>query len=164
MSATKDTVLVIRKPDATIHVVELANAAALQQYNNKLRPDQKWKFETMDRTKAAALPHIDPDFVTPAQALQKIDKLNADNTAKDEEIEKLRNQLAALTAGNGSGSAASSGNASQAAKVYTLTVPKTVELIKKAKDDAAVDAIVGEDDRAGVLNAAKKQKESFIKK
>jgi cell division protein FtsB len=161
MSANKsDKVLVIRKPDATIHVVELSNQASLMQYNRNLKADKKWTLEVMDREKAEALPHIDPNFVSPGKAVEKLSQLAKENEAKDAEINALKDQLAKLQAGGGAADPGK-GAGGSGAKVYDLTVTDTVKLIKKAKDAAAVDAIVGEDDRKGVLDAAEKQKETF---
>ncbi len=80
-------VLVIRKPDRTIHKVALENKAALMSFSSRLPAGQKWKFEEMDEKDAAKLPFIDPDYVSAADAQDKL-------TESQREVALLKNQLA----------------------------------------------------------------------
>lgn len=149
-------VLVIRKPDATIHVVELANKSHLMGYNKKLKADQRWTIEEMDREKAELLPHIDPNFVSPAKAVEKLANMENVLSKKDQEIEDLKQQLAKLSGGSAGGST------STGKKVYAKTVAVLVAEIKQAKNADEVLALVDDDeDRKGVTDAAAKQIESF---
>lgn len=147
-------VLVIRKPNARIEKVPLANKAALMAYNNKLKPEQRWSFEVMDEDKAAKLPHIDPNYITGAKAVQKVGDLQKAVTEKDNEIEELKKKLAKL-----SGEPA----ADSAKKDYAKTVTELVAEIKAAETEDAVNALVADDERKGVLDAAEKQIASFNK-
>lgn len=155
-------VLVIRKPNARIEKVPLFNKAALMAYNNKLKKDQQWTFEVMDEEKAAELPHIDPNYITGAKAVQKVGALEKAVTEKDQQIAALQKQLALLSKGS-AGSGAGSAGTGITKRVYATTVPALVASIKKAKTADEVTLLVGDDDRKGVLDAAAKQTASFNK-
>lgn len=158
MSNPSKKVLVIRKPDASIHVVALVNKASLMLYNKNLKPSDKWTFEEMDEDKAAKLPYIDPHYVSAANASKKVGELESKLSDKDQEIADLKKQLAEAAKGNGTG-----GNASTSSpkKVYAENVATVVAKIKKAKDVDAVNALTKDDERAGVLQAAEKQIATF---
>jgi hypothetical protein len=89
-----EKVLVIRKPDRTIHKVSLANKAALMAYNN-LQPDSlKWTFEEMDEDKADKLPFIDDNYIASADAHTKAKELAVTVSEKDAKIAELEALLA----------------------------------------------------------------------
>ena len=132
--------LVIRKPDKSIHVTEISNKAALLQLNKRFKAGQKWKFEEMDEEDANKLPAFDKNYVTAAEAVQKVDVLKNQLQDKDKQIEELKALLAK--------------NNPPADPPKQLTVPETVELIKAATTVDEVNKIVGADERKGVLTAA----------
>lgn len=132
-------VLVIRKPDRTIHRVPLANKPRIMSANNKLKQADKWTLEEMDEKEAEKLPYIDNDFVPAAEAQGVIKE-------KDERIKELEEKLALL-------------NANQP----TETAPEKIARINAAETPEAVNIITGDDDRKTVKDAAEKKIASFIK-
>lgn len=89
-------VLVIRKPDKTIHKVPLAVKASLQAQNNRLPADKKWTFEEMEESEAAKLPFVDPNYVTGTEAIDKLKELTDENAAKDSLLAELQAKLDAI--------------------------------------------------------------------
>jgi hypothetical protein len=87
-------VLVVRKPDKTIHKVPLANKATLMAFNNRLPDAEKWKFEEMEEAEADKLPFIDESYVTAAEAQDKAKELEATVYEKDAKIAELEALLA----------------------------------------------------------------------
>ena len=134
-------VLVVRKPDRTIHQVPIANKARLMGYNNRLPKRDQWRIEVMDEEAAKKLPYLDANYVSAAEAQGKLQE-------KDEKIKELEAKLAAL-------------NASK--EPATETAADKIAKINEAKDEAAVNAILGTDDRKTVKEAADKRIASFAK-
>lgn len=93
-------VLVIRKPDRTIHTVGISNKATLMAYNNRLPVGQRWVFEEMDEKEAAKLPAIDPNYVTAGEATTKLKESEAKISEKDSRIAELEKMLEALNGGD----------------------------------------------------------------
>jgi len=87
-------ILVVRKPDKTIHKVPLNNKAALMGYSNRLPSGQKWKFEEMEEEEAEKLPFIDESYVTAAEAQDKAKELEITVSKKDAKIAELEALLA----------------------------------------------------------------------
>lgn len=136
MSQTNQ-VLVVLKPDATTHIVPIANMPYLKAYNNKLPMGQKWEIKTMTAEEAAALPFINPNHVTGAAAVVRAQDLQNEN-------EKLRRQLAELQ-GTGGGSKAPE------------AVAVVIQKIKEATTAEEVGTIAGADNRQAVTKAANKR-------
>jgi hypothetical protein len=130
-------VLVVRKPDGTIHQIPIANKAKIMGYNNKLSKRDQWQLEEMDEEKAKKLPYIDKSY-TPTT--------NADATikAKDDKIKELEAKLAALK-----------NNAAPE------TANDKIARINAATAAEDVTAILGDDDRKTVKEAADKKIASF---
>lgn len=82
--------LVIRKPDRTIHKVEVRNAGVLMGMNSHADPAKQWNFKIMPYDEAMKLPFIDENYVTSAEAAEAMKN-------KDDEIAELRAQLEAKT-------------------------------------------------------------------
>ncbi|MEO9145087.1 MAG: hypothetical protein ABI237_05970 [Ginsengibacter sp.] len=87
------TVLVVRKPDRTIHKVPIENKAKIMGYNNRLPRRDQWNIEEMDEEEADKLPFHDANYVTSGDAQTKIKQ-------KDDQIKELEARLALLTAGD----------------------------------------------------------------
>jgi len=87
-------VLVIYKTDKTIHKVALSNKAALMAHSNRSRLG--WKFEEMEEAEAEKLPFINPNYVTPAEAVKKLSDLEKSAEEKDLQIAELQKKLAEL--------------------------------------------------------------------
>lgn len=136
-------ILVIRKPDKTIHTAPLVNKAALLAYNN--RSKLGWKIEEMEEEDAKDLPFIDPTYVTAAEAQSKVKELEKVNQAKEDEIAELKEKLAALQAG---------GTNNGSAPWVKLPAAEAIAKINEAATADEVKAILGEDDRATVQKAA----------
>ena len=83
------TVLVIRKPDKTIHKVPLDNKAALISYNNRLPAGLKWKFEEIEEEEAMKLPFIDESYVTVAEAQDKANEFADTINRQAERLKEL---------------------------------------------------------------------------
>ena len=137
---SKDKVLVVRKPDATIHVVPVANQVALQAHSNRLK--EKWSFELMDEDEANKLPHIDPNYIKPADAMLQVKDLKTDNELKEARIKELEALLAGKNGGDNSGSQT------------PLNATEAIAEIKKTETVEAVNAILGADTRKTVKDAA----------
>jgi hypothetical protein len=93
------TVLVVRKPDRTIHQMPIANKAIIMGFSNRLPAAQQYKFEEMDEEEAAKLPYIDPDYVTASDARDKIKEKDKELADKDAQLKALEEKLALLSAG-----------------------------------------------------------------
>lgn len=81
-------VLVIRKTDKTVHIVPMSNKPALLAYIK--RQKNGWKVEEMDEKDSEKLSFIDENYVTPAEAVVKVDKLQSELDATTKELEELR--------------------------------------------------------------------------
>ncbi len=145
-------VLVIRKPDRTIHAVPLSNKPRLLAHNRNLPDNLKWTFEEMDEEEAAKLPFIDESFVTAAQAILKVKDLEgtlADRQAaldsKNEELESANEKLAEL----------------QKLLADTSSAKDKIALIKAAKSKEEVTTLLGDDIRTTVVAAANDMIASF---
>jgi len=92
-------VLIVRKPDRTIHQMPLANKAVIMGYSNRLPAAQQYKFEEMDEKEAAKLPYIDTNFVTAADASDKIKAKDKELAQKDAKLKELEEKLAAMSSG-----------------------------------------------------------------
>lgn len=132
-------VLVVRKPDRTIHQIPMSNKAKVLGYNNRLARRDQWQIEEMDEEEAAKLPFFDTNYVSPAEAQSKIKE-------KDDKIKELEAKLALL-------------NANQPAETATDKIAR----INAAESAEAVTAILGNDDRKTVKDAADKMIASFSK-
>ena len=139
-------VLVIRKTDKTIHRVPVQNKAALMAHNN--RSKLGWKFEEMDEEEANNLPFIDPNYVTAAEAVKKVDVLEKANAEKDNQIKELQEKLQAL---QNSGNSASD----------QATAAEKIEQIKSAQSVEAVDVLLINETRSTVLAAGEKRKKDL---
>lgn len=87
-------VLMITKPDSTIHVVPLAIKNFWDAHNNRSKPQDRVKMEVIDEKEVEDLPTHDPNYLNPTEAVEAVDTLKKENAEKDAEIEKLRKQLA----------------------------------------------------------------------
>lgn len=109
-------ILVVRKPDQTIHQIPLENKAALMAFNNRLPVGLRWKLEEMDEKDAAKLPYYDKDYVTAENASKKIEAKDKELAAKDAKLKELEDKLAALTAAQESTKSAAKESAKESAK------------------------------------------------
>lgn len=130
-------VLVVRKPDRSIHQIPISNKAKILGYNNRLPKRDQWQIEEMDEDKAKKLPFIDSNYVTPAEAQGKLQE-------KDEKIKELEARLKALSA-----------------KEPVETATEKIARINAAKTAEEVTTILGTDDRKTVKDAADKMIASF---
>ena len=96
-----EQVLVVRKPDRTIHSCPIANQATLMALSNRLPAGQKWKFEVMAKSKAEALGAEDTNYVTQSNAIDKIAAANKAIEDRDVAIADLNAKLEALMAATG---------------------------------------------------------------
>lgn len=135
---SKEKVLIIRKPDSTVHQVPLENEARLKSLNNMFPTELQWSFEKMDKEEAAKLDFIDPNFVTGVEAVER----NAD---LQKQIDDLKAQLAAAN-----------GEEGKAEKAVDL-----IARINAAETAKEVKEILGSDERATVIAAAEKKTASF---
>lgn len=135
-------VLIIRKPDATIHQVPMANKAFLKAFNNRLPGGQKWSFEEMSEEEAAKLPFIDPEYVTAGEAVTKLKSLEGTLSEKDKMIAELEARLATLSA-------------------PAETAVQKIDRIDAATSQDEVTSILGDDGRKTVQDAAAKKIASF---
>ncbi len=146
-------ILVIRKPDRTIHKVPLQNKATLMAFSNKLPDGQKWTFEEMDEKEAEKLPFIDPAFVSAANAQSKLKELEGQSAEKDAKIKELEAQLAAMKGGNnGAGDKTADKPEKAEAKIERINAAATAEEVAE---------ILGDDARKSVMDAAAKKTASF---
>lgn len=91
---SKEKILVVRKPDRTIHKVPITNKAVLMNYNNRRPLEKQWTFEEMTAEEAEKLPFIDESYVTAADAQEKLKQTEALLTDKDHKIAQLEKMLA----------------------------------------------------------------------
>ncbi len=96
--------LVVRKPDRTIHQITLANKAVLMGVSNHLPLAQQYKFEEIDEEelKKLKLPYLDANYVSGADARDKIKEKDKELADKDKLIKQMEEKLAAMT-GAGTG-------------------------------------------------------------
>lgn len=161
MSGNK--VLVVTKPDGTTHIMPVANKASLMSYNSQLKnPAEKWKFEEMDEEEAQKLPYKRTDFVSPVNAQAKL-------AEKDAEIARLKALLdekkGATTEDTGAAYNATDGGAPfippASGNAEKATALEMIELINKAESEDAIQALIENESRKTVLEAAAKKKASF---
>ena len=145
-------VLVIKKPDRTIHAVPLSNKPRLMAHNRNLPDNLKWTFEEMVEEEAAKLPFIDESFVTAAEAILKVKDLEgtlkdrqANLDAKNAELDEANAKLAEL----------------QKQLADTSSAKDKIALIKAAKSKEEVTNILGDDTRTTVVSAANDMIASF---
>lgn len=163
MSGNK--VLVVTKPDGTTHVMPLSNKARLQSHNSRLPVGQKWKLEEMDEEQAKEIPFIRKDVVNPGNAQAIISE-------KDKEIEELKRKLSALQGGAGTGTGTTAdpgadngtngtpgGQSGQGEKPATAL--EAIAKINAAETKEQVEALIENEDRKTVLDAAAKKIASF---
>lgn len=142
-------VLVVRKPDRTVHVVPLNNKALLMGMNHRLPVSHKMKFEEMEEKEALALPFFDENYVSPALAQEKLKEVEGDLKEKDSKIAELEAQLAKLLAAQ---------QPDKADDAKPATAPEIIEAIKAAKTIEEVKAYATEGEtRTTVLNAITKR-------
>lgn len=85
----KAKVLVITKPDKSVHVVPVTHKA-FYQHNNTLLPDgQKWSIKEVDEDEAKDLPMIDENFVTPLEAVEQTTSLKKQNAVLQARLDEL---------------------------------------------------------------------------
>lgn len=92
-------VLKITKPDKTVHVVPINNKAFYLAHNNRLPAEKKWKLETIDEEDAKGLSFIDESFVTPLEAVKKVEDQAKTLLEKEGKIAELEAELSAKKAG-----------------------------------------------------------------
>lgn len=127
-------VLVVRKTDRTVHVVPLGNKAILMGMNHRLPATHKMKLEVMEEADALKLPFIDPNYVSPAQAQDKLKAVEGELQEKDSQIAELEAKIAALMATQSK----PKDEAKPSEKTVEKTETKTTE--KGSKADAKADA------------------------
>lgn len=166
MSGNK--VLVVTKPDGTTHVMPLSNKARLQSHNSRLPVGQKWKLEEMDEEEAKEIPFIRKDVVNPGNAQAIISE-------KDKEIEELKRKLSALQGGAGTGAGTTGdpgadygtngtpgGQGTQGGQGdKPATALEAIAKINAAETKEQVEALIENEDRKTVLDAAAKKIGSF---
>lgn len=146
-------VLVIRKPDRTIHQAQLKTKATLMAYNNRLPEGKKWTFEEMEQEEADKLPFIDPDFVSPLDAKAKLSE-------KDAQIAELMAKLDALSNGSSEGN---QDTTLPPQLTPALTAEAVILKINAAESEDEVKALILLDTRKTVIDAANKKIASFSK-
>jgi hypothetical protein len=159
----KKKVLFIRKPDKTMHMVELSNKPTLEAQNSRLPAGKKWKFEVMDEEKAIALLKdgpIDKNYVTEAEAKAKVISLEQSNADKDKEIEELKAQLAGKSGKAADDTNGGGGNGSSIPPAPEKAAD-LIEKINQAKTVEEVKTIWGDDKRTTVVKAAKEKIEEL---
>lgn len=155
-------VLVIRKPDRTVHSVPLGNRAVLMAFSNRLPVGMRWSFEEMDEKDAMELKPLDPNFVTAGEASVKLKEFEVAAKEKDNEIEALKAKLAALEAGSGSPAPLVSEGGKPAVEEKQKPVAEVVALIKAAKTLEEVNFLSHGDERKGVIDAAQSKIASLL--
>lgn len=127
-------VLKITKPDKTVHVVPITNKAFYLAYNNRLPAERKWKLEEIDEDQAKNLKFIDESFVTPLEAVKKVEDQAKAIVEKEGKIAELEAELSAKKAGK-------------------LPADLVISLIATASKEQ-VEQLVNGDDRKTVKEAA----------
>lgn len=92
-------VLKITKPDKTVHVVPINNKTFYLAHNNRLPAEKKWKIEEINEEDAKGLKFIDESFVTPLEAVKKVEDQAKTILEKDGKIAELEAELSAKKAG-----------------------------------------------------------------
>lgn len=142
-------VLVVRKTDKTIHVVPLGNKAILMGMNHRLPATHKMKLEVMEESEALKLPFIDPNYVSPSQAQDKLKAVEGELQEKDSQIADLQAKIDALMAQQTTKTPEPS---------KPLTAAELIDAIGKAETAEAVQAYMTEGEtRVTVLNAITKR-------
>ena len=134
--------LVIRKPDKTIHKIPMSNKAAAMAFSNKLPAGLKWKFEEMEEEDALKLPFLDTKYITASDAQSVVKEKDQLISDKDKQIAELEAKIAALSAGS-------------------ETATQKIDRINAADSADTVKEILGADDRKTVIDAAAKKTASF---
>lgn len=153
------TVLVIRKPDRTIHKVPIENKGVLMSMMMHMDPEKKWGIEEMAYDKAMKLPFIDENYVTAGEATELLNE-------KDQQIAEL---MAQLEAKNGNGHIAIPVEDERDKKIRELmeelekknqpieTAEAKIKRIAAAANSLTVLEILGDDTRVTVKTAADKK-------
>lgn len=89
-------ILVVTKPDKTVHRMPLANKAGIMQYNNRVKLADRWNIQEMDEEEANALPFVNVDFVADEGAAAKIKAKENELAEKDAQLKALEAKLAEL--------------------------------------------------------------------
>lgn len=148
-------VLFIQKPDKNMHKAELANKPSLDALNLRLPAGKKWSIKVVDESEADEKLKdgpIDKSFITEAEAKLKVVDLQTANEAKDAEIEALKKQLAEKNGNNEGGADLKS------VPPAPRKAADVIADIANAETAEAVDALVGDDKRVTVLQAATDKK------
>lgn len=138
-------ILVVRRPDKTIHQVAITNKAYLMAHSNRLPAAQQFTFEEMDEDEAKDLPTIDINYVTQENAKNKLEELDIVSSEKDAKIAELEKMIAELNAG----------------KNLTENAVDVIARINAATSAKEVKEIAGADGRKTVIDAAMKMIGSF---
>lgn len=142
-------VLVVRKPDRTVHVVPLNNKALLMGMNHRLPATHKMKFEEMEEKDALKLPFIDENYVSPLKAQEKVKEMEGELNEKDSRIAELEARLAALQ---------SQQTKTPDEPAKTLTAVELIEAIGKAATvEEAKSFLTEKEKRVTVLEAVAKR-------
>jgi hypothetical protein len=73
----KNKVVVIYKPDKTIHQAPSGNLGLLMKHNHLLPESEKWVIEEMEEEEAKKLPFINDKYVSVTDAKDKIKEQNS---------------------------------------------------------------------------------------
>jgi hypothetical protein len=130
-------VLKITKPDKTVHVVPKSNHAFYLAQNNRLPADKKWKIEEIDEEEAKGLKFIDESFVTPLEAVKKVEDQAKALVERDSKIAELEAELSAK-------------------KVGKLPADLLISLIATASKEQ-IEQLTKDDERKTVKEAAEKR-------
>lgn len=141
-------VLVVSKTDRTRHVVPLDNKAILMGMNHRLPATHKMKLEVMEEEEALKLPFIDPNYISPAHAQDKLKEVEGELQEKDSQIAELEAKLAALLAQQ---------SATKTDPAKPLTAPEAIEAIGKTETVEAAKAFLENESRVTVVAAATKR-------
>lgn len=140
-------VLVVSKTDRTRHVVPLDNKAILMGMNHRLPATHKMKLEVMEEEEALKLPFIDPNYISPAHAQDKLKEVEGELQEKDSQIAELQAQIDALT----------KQQSTKTDPAKPLTAPEAIEAIGKAETVEAAKAFLENESRVTVVAAATKR-------
>lgn len=163
--SNQSTYLKITKSDGTVHFVPFSAQAQARYEKSNTRLTDKMKIETVTQEQMdadiAAKRILDPSFRKSKQDLL------AENKSKDDEIAKLKEQLAAKSAPVATAVVANeNADAENAAASGTGTGTTAADLIEKinsAESVEQVDALIEGESRKTVLNAAEKKKAELTK-
>lgn len=150
-------VLIVRKPDRTIHQVPIGNKANLMAFSNRLPEGQRWSFEVMDEEKAKDLPAIDPNYITAGEAVTKLKGAES----RIAELEAMLKEREGSPIGASVGVNDPAANAVTDEPKTSETAPEVIAKIKAATSVKEVKQILGKDERKTVQDAAEAAIASF---